>query len=405
MEDFELCVSPVEAYKRLNIPTFENNNSSLLKKLPLRWQKNAKIAAGMGLIGAFALSGCVTVAGETQLNTEGVRPNKIEHNLQYTQGSYSGYSEADLLVRIHTGGGGASAYMVHLTEQEAFGIIRARLEAAGLVFDEKPPKETKLTFDEPKQTYYDEVDWYLRHTLDYVKLDLFDAQKEVGVAHVSWLGSSRSFMPDERMIARRIEEEFAEQTDDIIVGAFYNPGRGVGGTEWTDAGELKLIPPSNEEVEEARPILVRQLINQADKFILHLQSEGILERFPDITITINGTPLSLGEYPMIINNHKMVPAFELLKALGMDVAEDENEWRIAITGIKNDVDVRAQVGLKSYNQGGSISVSRDDNRKWPQDIPVILHDDIILIPLQFVADVAGATVEWDEDARTINITS
>ena len=400
MKDFDLSINPIEAYKGPEIPTFENDNSAILKKLPLRWRKNAKISAGLGLIGVFALSGCVNVAGGTPAGE--IRQNNIEHKLQYTQGSYDGYSEDDLLVRLHTGGGGASAYMVHLTEQEAFGIIRARLEAAGLDFD-TPPEE--INFDVPALTYYDEVDWYLSRYLNPIELDLFDTQKNVGIAHVSWLGSSMSFMPSERALARRIEEIVTEQTDDIVVGAFYNPGQSVNSAEWTDEGELKLTPPSDEEVEEARPILVRQLINQADKFILRLQSEGVLERFPDVAITINGTPLSLGEYPMIINNHKMVPAAEIFEALGMDVNEDENEWRLAITGTKNDLELRANVGLQSFNQGGSISIRHGEDSEWPRDIPVIFHNDTIFVSLQFVAEINGATVEWDEEARIIKVTS
>jgi len=121
MENFELSVSPIENYETPDIPTFDDNNSALLRKLPSRWKKSAKIIAGLGLIGALALSGC----GGGRNTTRELFPYGIVHNLSYTQGSYRGYSNANLLVRLHTGGMGSSFYMVHLTEQEAFGIIRA----------------------------------------------------------------------------------------------------------------------------------------------------------------------------------------------------------------------------------------------------------------------------------------
>jgi len=284
--------------------------------------------------------------------------------------------------------------MVHLTEHEAFGIIRTRLEAAGLIFGATPPPG--VVFDEIQagDTFYGEADWHLRQVLGGVELDLYDAEKSVAVTYVNWLGSGRSFMPSERELAQRIEEIFAEQATGTITGAFYNPGTSNG---WWER-------PTNDEVEELRPILVRQLINQADVFIAHLQSEGILEQFPDVDVIINGTPFNFTEYPVLINNQKMVPIHELFKALGMEITEDVNEWRIAITGTKNNNGVWVSVGLRSYNRGGSISVTRAENREWLDDVPVIMRNDVVLVPLQFVADFIGATIEWNEDTRTITIT-
>ena len=103
-------VKPMENYETPKIPTLEetNANSKPLKKLPKRWKKNVAIAAGVGIIGLSALFG-----------------------------SYM--SNRNLEMRIHHGGMGSAAYVVHLTEAEAFRIIRTRLETAGLTFDAEPP--------------------------------------------------------------------------------------------------------------------------------------------------------------------------------------------------------------------------------------------------------------------------
>ena len=58
MNDFELSINPVETYKAPEIPMLGGDNQKLLKKLPSRWKKNAKVMACFGLIGTFALSGC-----------------------------------------------------------------------------------------------------------------------------------------------------------------------------------------------------------------------------------------------------------------------------------------------------------------------------------------------------------
>ena len=54
-----ICINPVESYEAPQIPTFgeAHNNPVLLKKLPSRWQKNAKVIAGIGLMGSMMFSG------------------------------------------------------------------------------------------------------------------------------------------------------------------------------------------------------------------------------------------------------------------------------------------------------------------------------------------------------------
>jgi len=381
MNDFDFNINPVKTYNQPNIPTFKDNNPTLLKKLPKRWQHNAKVIACMGVIGAFTLSGCgttdlsdidiVQTLRRTQISS---RPNNIVHDLGYAQGAYSGYREDELLFRLHTGGGGASFYVVHLTEQEAFGIIRARLEAAGLEFGATPPNHT--------------IEWGTHE----VSLDLFDSQKNVAIAHLSWLGASRGFMPSEHMLAAYLEEQFAEQVNDTTIGVFYNPGRGLGGNIL------------RENIEDARPLLRRQLTNQADIFIASLQSMEILERFPKVNVIINDAPIDFGEYSIIINNHKMVPALEIFELLGMNVSLESSHSRLVdfqpIVARKDGIIIRIQ---RDFFEGTyHIGV----NNEWlDSDIPVIMRDDIILVPLQLVADIVGASIEWDGNIQTFKITT
>ncbi|MCL2377005.1 MAG: copper amine oxidase N-terminal domain-containing protein [Defluviitaleaceae bacterium] len=400
MNDFDLQISPVTDYKAPEIPMFGDNNSDILKKLPSRWQKNAKVIASLGLAGLFALSGC----GDTnnidwrQSNIEhslgysqggyseySGRSN-IEHNLGYEQGGYSSYSESELLVRIHTGGGGGSGYIVHLTEQEAFGIIRARLEAAGLNFDsELPDYIVNLSPDH----FVDDLQY--EHGLD-----LFDAYKGVGVAFVGWVGTNRSFRADESEIARWIGEAFSEAHNDIIVGAFYDAGRHLGlGPDW--GGQT----PSQAEAEAERPMLNKQLLNQADIFIARLQSEGVLEPFADVGITIDGMAFNYGATPVIVNNHKMVPAVEFFEMLGMEVEEETSDslWsRHTVTATKDGV----RIWISSWPDWTSLEI----NGEWAdRDIPRFMLNDRMMVPLRYVAEAIGADVEWDEEARMFTVTT
>jgi len=391
MKDFDLCVSPIESYTAPEIPTFDDDNAALLTKMPSRWRKNTAIIAGLGLIGALALS-----AGGVGRNTaRDIFPYGIVHSLGYTQGSYRGYSQENLLVRLHTGGSGSSFYMAHLTEQEAFNIIRARLEAAGLNFDATPPPGVVLEPWEDLTYSVSIASMMLRGHFDSLEFDLFDVEKGVGITHLNWLGPRLTFRPHEQEFVWAIESMLAEHVNDVEVGVFYTPGRSV-------SSGLPTRLPSPLAVSRSRPILERQLIRQIDTFIAHLQSEGLLERFPAIDITVNDVQLSLGEYPIIINNNNMVPALELFEALGLDFEVEEREHSFTITGTKNNVSIWV-------SSNGGISVTRDTNgnihRFWPEDLRGIMHNDTLLVPLQFIADFAGATIEWNEDARTIRISS
>ena len=218
-----LSINPVEHYIPPNIPTLSEalGNPALLKKLPSRWQKNAAVIACAGIIGVTALTGCSDVINPLN-NIPGPCPvNPLDFY-------------------CHCGGAGeAPFYVVHLTEQEMWGIIRSQLEAAGLNFNAEPPD------------FVLEIDGWSRN----VYLELFDEEKSVAIADIrAW-----------RELAERASQEFAEQLDDITVGVFYRPN----GREWWDE-------PTDEERAETIAKLEEQLSTQVQEFINFLRAEEIL---------------------------------------------------------------------------------------------------------------------------------
>jgi len=378
MKDNYLSITPVENYKVPEMPVYGDENPALLKKLPSRWRKSAKVLASLGLIGTLALSGCASANG-TVYPYPPARPyNSIVHNLGLAQGSYSGYSESNLLVRLHSGGGGGSVYVVHLTEQEAFGVIRERLESAGLVFGDTVPDYTVSNF-------------FIRDR-DELGLKLYDAEKGVAITHVSWLGPNTIWNPHVSQLAVWVADSFAQYESDIAIGVFYNPGRVV------PHGHL-LSRPSRRNVSAARPIIRRQLINQADVFIARLQSDGILERYSDIHVIINGVPVHFSEYPIIVNNHKMVPAHEIFELLGMEVYTYDEELSNEIFATKGDI----LINIWEFPSGlYELAI----NFVGPECyIPMFAHNDTVLVPLQFIANTVGADVEWNEETQTMTITT
>jgi len=230
------------------------DHPAILKKLPSRWLKNAAVIACIGLLGTTTLSGC---AGPQNLYTEynGDDGNGTE---------YSGYSNFDISVRFHHGGAGSGPfYTAHLTEQEALGIVRAQLEAAGLYFGATPPG---IRASSGFMAAYD------------VGLDLFDEEKSVAAALISWEEGNRPFSPRGSDLTARIVNAFSQQTN-IPIGVFYNPGEIVGGAaRWLEGEEdsSDIIEPTEERKAKARPVLYENLSAQVQGFIAWLQAEGIL---------------------------------------------------------------------------------------------------------------------------------
>jgi len=67
-----IVIKPVKNYTAPQIPTLGDNNTAMLKKLPTRWQKNAKVVACAGIIGTLTLAGLASPlqAGMTQHNMQ-----------------------------------------------------------------------------------------------------------------------------------------------------------------------------------------------------------------------------------------------------------------------------------------------------------------------------------------------
>ena len=118
-----LQLRPVKAYNAPSYPTYSSAsaNPALLKKLPSRWQANAKVIACISVLGTVALTGC-----DNQKQPDPNTPaGLVEKTKKYNH----------TRVRMHHGGAGSTFYVVYLTEQDVFSIIQAEAKAAGLVLD------------------------------------------------------------------------------------------------------------------------------------------------------------------------------------------------------------------------------------------------------------------------------
>jgi len=250
MNNNELRINPVESYNAPKIPTFSDDNSAMLKKLPSRWQKNAKVLALVGLAGAMTLTN-FAAAPFAQAQPE---QNTAESGIV---ASYSGYSDSDLVFRLTHGGAGFAFYVVHFTEQEALNIIKAQLEAAGLNFGATVPEYT--------------FDWggFGGSNFPTIGIDLFDEERNVAITHIN--------LDMQDLLWRwniSVAENLSAQNQDITFGVFRTPN-------WTSRFHVRGQPPTDEQIAEekmtARPILKANLTSQVQRFINLLLAEGILQ--------------------------------------------------------------------------------------------------------------------------------
>jgi len=255
-------MAPVKNYTTPNLPTLaeSKNDTTMLKKLPNRWTKKAKVIARFAFVGTIAFAGC----GQTHGNAEPPPPTEqVEPALQ--EALQSQLDAIKLHYRTHYGGaGGGPFYVVHITEQEALGIIRAKLEVAGLQLDATPPNNTV------------EFGW-----AGDIVLDLFDEEKGVAVSHLTWEINNQAFFSfGGGGLARHVAEEFAAQDNNITVGAFFNPGEYINASlRWWDWEDETYLPTAEEVAQtqaELKETLVNQLDEQVQEFINLLTSQGLI---------------------------------------------------------------------------------------------------------------------------------
>jgi len=253
-------INPVKNYEAPKLPTLQGvrGDSEFLKKLPSRWRKNAAVITCIGLMGAstFSLSGCDGLFGAQFRGEPLCTMCSIERQPHRGEPVYTicSIEQEPLVHRTHHGGcSGDPTYVVHLTEQEAFSIIRAHLEAAGLRFNSTPPDYT----------------YELWGSLE-IGLDLFDEDKGAAISFIN-ISERRVRGSEYWRLADRVERGLKEQTD-ISIGVFYNPDKVIG-QNFSDFSNWSNDP---EAEERARAYLERRVNNQARRFLLWLQSEGIL---------------------------------------------------------------------------------------------------------------------------------
>jgi len=226
--DCLLNLKPVKKYRIPKYPVYMQayDNPELLKKLPSRWQNNAKVIGCLSVMGVLTMTGCSQIFGP------GPGPGPGSGAC-----SKCGFS--------HFGGsGGAPIYVVYLTEQEALTLIRTKAETEGLSLNSEPP-------DYKVNVWWQEVG-----------LDLYNEEKDVAVALVGPKESGWHWCAQSKDMAAEARKEFAKLETSTTIGVLHNPEKPFGFSE-----------PDAKAAEEAKKALREQLVSQVIEFIERLQNQ------------------------------------------------------------------------------------------------------------------------------------
>jgi len=112
------------------------------------------------------------------------------------------------------------------------------------------------------------------------------------------------------------------------------------------------------------------------------------------TVTIDGRALQLDVPPTIIEGRTLVPLRAIFEALGSNV--EWNSITRTVTGRKDTTTIILPIGSRSPTVNG-VTVQLD--------VPGTIVNGRTLVPVRFIAESLGASVEWVQDTRTVVIIS
>mgnify|MGYP003587171061 CR=1 FL=1 len=116
------------------------------------------------------------------------------------------------------------------------------------------------------------------------------------------------------------------------------------------------------------------------------------------TFTVNGEERTLDAPPMIKNGRTLLPIRAVVEALGGTVAWDNAQKKVTI--VLKDTTIELWIGKNVAKVNGVNKPIDSTNSKV---VPEIVNGRTML-PLRFVTENLGATVDWDNNTKTVTIT-
>ncbi|MDD3393338.1 MAG: stalk domain-containing protein [Anaerotignum sp.] len=114
----------------------------------------------------------------------------------------------------------------------------------------------------------------------------------------------------------------------------------------------------------------------------------------NIAVTLNGYPLALSSPAIIQNDRVLVPMRSIMEALGYSVVWHSDTHTVEANKDDTQLFLTIDNPVATVNQQPVIL-----------DAAATLSESTTMVPLRFVAQYGGATVEWDAETAVVSITT
>ena len=113
-----------------------------------------------------------------------------------------------------------------------------------------------------------------------------------------------------------------------------------------------------------------------------------------IKVKLDGKTISFDVEPQIVEGRTMVPLRAIFEAMGAEIVWDEDTQTVA--AVKDETVVVAIIGSDvMYVNDEEIII----------DVPPLIKAGRTLVPVRFITEAFGYNVKWDNNARSVIITS
>ncbi len=121
------------------------------------------------------------------------------------------------------------------------------------------------------------------------------------------------------------------------------------------------------------------------------------EEYPQVTVVINGQELSSDQPAVIIDGRTMVPMRAIGEALNVVVNWESDTKTVVFS--KDGTTASMIVGSKAL-----IVTDGSSTHTVSIDSPAVIINSRTLVPVRFISENFGATVDWNNSSRTVTIT-
>lgn len=123
-----------------------------------------------------------------------------------------------------------------------------------------------------------------------------------------------------------------------------------------------------------------------------------------INVNVDGKELVFDVQPTIVSDRTMVPMRAIFEALGATVEWNADKKEVTAK-YKDEFDSENTLVL-TINKTNAFSYGyRGIGEEITMDVPPMIINDRTMVPTRFVAESLGATVNWIEETRTVQIIS